>query len=284
MDFARYKTNKQLAHKCFVEVGNKLPNYSNLVNRGLITLKADSKKQITLVVTDSWNNKSEIKISATGEAANATISAEESKMDWKSDHTIKVDGVKIHIPGGTLYKDENISLSTKAACAKCETSIYSIGNKTIPAQNRMTLSIHKDQLSKKEKLVWAAMNGNGNGSGLTTKWDGDWLFAHPKEFGDYAIMEDKAAPTINVSNFANGKIVKRGSKISMTATDYLSGITFYEATIDDKWALLQHDAKRNYFWHDFEDSLTPGSHVITLTFKDEVGNIATFQSVFTYQP
>jgi hypothetical protein len=47
---------------------------------------------------------------------------------------------------------------------------------------------------------------------------------------------------------------------------------------------LQHDAKRNLYWHRFEENLSEGSHVFTAVFSDEVGNTSTYQAVFTYQP
>jgi len=284
IDYKRYKNNSQKNHKTYVEEGNKLPAYSNLVNRGLISLKPNDKKQIKIIVSDSWGNQSEIRLTATGEEAYPWETSAETKTSWQNSQSIKIEGVKVSISAGTLYKDEEIKLSTRPACGNCLTEIYKIGENTIPAHKRFSLSIHKDQLAKTDKVVWAAVNSSGNGSGLTSTWEGDWLVAHPRDFGDYAVMEDQTAPTLNVTNFANGKIVKRGTSVSMTATDYLSGITFYEATIDGSWVLLKHDGKRNYFWHDFEDSLATGSHVLTLTFKDEVGNITTFQSVFTYQP
>ena len=59
-------------------------------------------------------------------------------------------------------------------------------------------------------------------------------------------------------------------------------MTDYKAEIDGNWVLLKHDAKRSLFWHDFEDDLSDGKHELSLTFTDEVGNITTYHSVFTY--
>jgi murein DD-endopeptidase MepM/ murein hydrolase activator NlpD len=66
MDFARYKNNRQLAHKTYVEPGNKLSLYSDVKNHGGAFLKPNQKTLITLIVTDSWGNTSEIRLTATG--------------------------------------------------------------------------------------------------------------------------------------------------------------------------------------------------------------------------
>ncbi len=284
IDFERYKKTGAMTHKCYLEPGNKLPSYNSVINRGLLDLKAGSTKQVDLIVWDSWGNKSEIRLAVKGEEYTAMQDATVTKMDWQSAHTIKIEGVKIYLPPATLYKDEDINVTTKPACTLCETSIYQVGERTIPAHARYVISIHKDQLKSTEKMVWAVVNSSGNGSGLTSVWDGDWLNASPKEFGTFAVMQDNNPPILTVNGFANGKIVKKGGRVSMTAKDYLSGITFYEATIDGNWVLLECDGKRSYYWHDFDSSLAPGSHTLILTFKDEVGNITTFQSNFTYQP
>ncbi len=284
MDFEKYKAKRQLAHNCFVWPGNFLTNYSHLVNSGFITLDANSQKQIKLIVSDSWGNKSTIQLTATGTDNTVISSDKANQISWKEAHTIKIDGVKIYIPAKSLYKNEEIKIQKSPACSTCETEIYQIGESTIPSHKRYSLGIHKSQLTKTEKLVWANMSGNNVGSGLTTNWEGDYLTANPREFGEFAVVQDLAEPNLEVKNFSNGKIVTAGDKISIYATDKLSGITQYECSIDGQWALLQHDAKRNYFWHDFEDNLTAGSHIITLTFTDEVGNTTTYQAVFTYQP
>jgi murein DD-endopeptidase MepM/ murein hydrolase activator NlpD len=284
MDFARYKLNRQLAHKCYVEPGNKLSTYQSVKHRGLIALKNGKTKQVKIVVEDSWGNQSIINLSATGKSGNTLSALPENQLEWNKPNTIKLDGIRIDMASGTLYRDRQIAVTPTTACKNCFSPIYKIGENTIPAHKRYDLGIHREQLKKTDKLVWAVMDGNEAKSGLTTKWKGDWLTARPREFGSFAVMRDTIAPRLNVTNFANGKTVKKGSTIKVIATDNLSGITQYKASIDGKWVLLKHDAKRNLYWHEFEENLSTGSHVLTVVFTDEVGNTSSYQAVFTYQP
>jgi hypothetical protein len=190
--------------------------------------------------------------------------------------------MKVTIPAKTLYKPERIALKVLDKCQNCLSPVYSIGETSIPAHNRIKVSIHKSQLSATDRVVWA--NVNGRQSGLTSTWEGDWLTAQPKTFGNYAVLRDTVPPILSVKDFTNGKVVKKGAVVRMTATDQLSGITEYQANIDGRWVLLQHDAKNNLFWHEFEDDLPAGSHTLSVIMKDEVGNATSFQSVFTFQP
>jgi murein DD-endopeptidase MepM/ murein hydrolase activator NlpD len=280
MDYARVKNQKQYNHKCFVEQGNKLPAYTSLVNRGLISAKPGKTARILILITDSWGNQSQIKVTVTGTEPGAASPEPANLLQWNEPNTVKLDGIKAYLPAQTLYKNENIQLRKIGACAKCVSASYSVGDATIPAHKRFDLSIHRDQLTKTDRVVWATSAGGG----LTSTWQGDWLVAHPREFGTYAVLRDTIAPSLNVLNLAKGAIVKKGQRVRLTATDGLSGITFYEATVDGHWVLLQFDAKNKLFWHDFEESLTPGNHTLSITMKDEVGNTTIWESVFSYQP
>ena len=281
IDYARKVNYGQMVHRCFVEPGDKLSVYNHVEKRGLVELKAGQSKQIDIKVQDSWGNISTIKLKATGTNGQTMAEPEAIKLAWNEAHTIKLGDVQLQMSANTLYRDEQIEISRDPACSTCETPVYVIGEKTIPAHKRYSLSIHRSALQKQDRLVWALMDGKGHGSGLTTTWKGDWLTAKPSAFGRFAVMRDTIAPTVHV-NLKKEQIVKAGSKISATATDGLSGVTFYQARIDGHWVLLKHDAKRHYYWHEFGDDLAAGQHEIELIFKDEVGNMRSFTSVFSY--
>jgi hypothetical protein len=284
MDYTRYKRYKQLTHKCYVEPGNKLSTYQNLRQRGLINLENGQVQRIKIVVEDSWGNQSIINLNAAGRSGKMLSSEPQNVLAWNKPNTIKINDVRVIIPSGTLYRDQEIVIQSTRGTEACLSPVFEIGEATIPAHKRYDLSIHRNQLPKTDRLVWAVLSDDNSASGLTTHWQGDWLTARPREFGRFAVMRDTVDPVLSVRNFANGKTVRQGSTVQIVATDNLSGITNYKATIDGKWVLLQHDAKRNLYWHRFEENLSEGSHVFTAVFSDEVGNTSTYQAVFTYQP
>lgn len=285
MDFARYINLKQLTHKCYVEPGNYLSVYSSKKNRGTINIREAEEKNIKLVIKDSWGNTSEVRLKARGYSPE-TAEPDTSLLDFTITNTIKSEGLEVIIPAKTMYKNQPLKLQRANNCLDCESVIYKVGDATIPAHNRFTIRIHKNQLRNTDRVVWAITNGNENGktSGLTSAWEGDWLLAKPRAFGYFVVMQDTVAPIMKVQDFANGRVVKPGHKLYITATDNLSGITEYKAMIDGKWVLLERDAKKNLWWHDFEKNLEAGSHTLTIIMSDEVGNKTSFQAVFTYHP
>lgn len=281
MDFARVKTAKQYTHKTYVEPGNKLQwAYSNLKNRGLITTSPGATTNVTLLITDSWGNKSEVRLAITGVSKSLAVAEPANALKWDEPHTIKLDGVRVYIASGTLYRNQAIELRKVGICAGCISAQFAVGQTTIPAHKRFDLSIHRDQLSNADRVLWASTSGGG----LTSTWEGDWLVAHPREFGTYVVKRDTIAPSLQILNLAQGGIVKKGQSLRIKASDALSGITFYEAMIDGAWVLVKHDAKNNLYWHEFEQNLSPGSHNLEIIMKDEVGNTTTWETVFTYQP
>lgn len=285
MDFSRYIRYRQLTHKCYLEPGDFFGYYQNVSNRGIISIKPNQIKQVVLEIFDVAGNKTEIQLTVKGVAPTATeaLQSNAKSAPFGQAQSIKLDAVSVHIPANTLYADADLSLTKEGRCAVCASDIYVLGEPTLAAHKRYDLRMHRSALPASDKYVWAILNGNSPKSGLTTTWQGDWLVAHPREFGRFAVVEDTVPPAIKVQNFNNGKLVKSGEDLVLTATDNLSGITKYRATIDGKWVLLEHDAKRNRYWHTFDaELLTAGSHTISIIMEDEVGNTATWQSVFTY--
>lgn len=281
IDYERFALSKQRTHKTYVEAGNFLSLYPTLKNRGTISLAPNQTKTIKILVRDSWGNQSQVLIMANGQASEVAP-PDTGLMNFEIANTIKLDGFKVSIPAKTLYKTERVALQKTNACSSCASETFKIGQTTIAAHGRYTISIHKSQLTQTEKVVWATLDGRP--SGLTSTWEGAYLIAKPRSFGSFAVLQDLEAPKLNVQNFAQGKIVKPGNRIRFTATDNLSGITKYTANIDGTWVLVQHDAKNNLYWHDFEADLKPGTHTLTILLQDEVGNKTSQQIVFTYQP
>jgi murein DD-endopeptidase MepM/ murein hydrolase activator NlpD len=285
MDYARYRTSKQLTHKCYVEPGDKFGRYKHVINGGVVSALNNGTRQVTILVEDAWGNASEIRLNVRSFINHTLTAIPENVVHWNEPYSVKADPLKVQIAPGTLYHDEVLEVKQKKPCYGCLTAVYAIGEEIIPAHKRYQLGIHKSALKDHDKLVWAIISPSGHKSGLTTNWQGDWLMANPREFGHFAVLKDTIAPMIKVQQFTSGKQVTKGAQLQLTATDNLSGITKYEAFIDDQWILLAHDAKRNLWWHTFGESpLAEGLHTIIVRMIDEVGNTSTWQSVFTYKP
>jgi hypothetical protein len=56
----------------------------------------------------------------------------------------------------------------------------------------------------------------------------------------------------------------------------------WRATINGKWALLVHDAKRDRLTYEFPDDLASGEHTFRLEVTDAMGNAEVFEESFLH--
>jgi len=69
--------------------------------------------------------------------------------------------------------------------------------------------------------------------------------------------------------------------LGIIATDNLSGIRSYRATIDGKWVLMAYDFKKNLLFYTFDDTLAAGEHIFNMDVSDDKGNTSNINFLFT---
>ena len=136
--------------------------------------------------------------------------------------------------------------------------------------------------SLRSKAIIANCNeGRPDNCGGT--WQGEWLCARNKSFGDYCIMADTLAPRISPVIFSAD--MRRKSSISFRLLDNFAvagtadNLT-YRGTIDGKWVLFEWDKKRNRITYTFDEHVGKGQHTIRVTAKDDRGNEGVFEGKF----
>ena len=115
-------------------------------------------------------------------------------------------------------------------------------------------------------------------------WQNDQLTAKSKNFGKYIVAVDTISPEIVPVNFTENKMYVDGESIVFKVIDKISGIKSYNAYINDKWALLEYDAKSDLMIYRVDkDRLLKGlTYSIKLHVVDRMNNIAIFESQFVY--
>jgi hypothetical protein len=111
---------------------------------------------------------------------------------------------------------------------------------------------------------------------------GDFLETRIEGFGTYFITVDTVSPVIQPITLAKSKKAESG-KLDFKIRDHLSGIGNYVAYIDNQWVLFEYDEKNDLISCNLStEKFEKGQHKIVLWVYDKVGNIATFESNFSW--
>jgi len=113
--------------------------------------------------------------------------------------------------------------------------IFKIGNPTVPIKNSIYISMKVDSGKvNKSKNIYRK-----NGQSLTFlngKWENGRIRFFTSKFGEFVCLADTVPPTIS-------RIALNRKVASFKISDSLSGIEWYEATVNGKWLLMSYDYK-----------------------------------------
>lgn len=286
IDYETYLRKKVRYQKSFIEPNNPLTIYSKEINKGMIEFNSrSSQKEFQYNVIDTYGNKSSLKFSI-----NTILSPKYSpklnpKIDtifsFLDDNVFDDHNLIMHIPRCALYKDLDFEYQIKDTMFGAITPTYQLQNDYTPLHDYIDVSIKVGRLKEelREKAVMINIDRNGKYYSRGGEWRNNYLTAHSKNFGGFAVMIDTVAPTIKPYNIYNNKNMSNNSSIIVTIADNLSGIKSYRGEIDGKWILMEYEAKKAQLFHDF-DNLPTGDHLFKIELIDGVGNKSVLEIPF----
>jgi murein DD-endopeptidase MepM/ murein hydrolase activator NlpD len=282
IDYPTYLTQKRSIQKSFVDPGNPLKIYSNLINSGRITFNDGKLHQVKYLITDSKGNKSTLSFDVQS-SASAIITHPLAPAGipflYNKSNEYKADEVKVVLPKGTLYNDLNFSYKkTAKPQGNAYSAIHHIQNNLTPLHVGFELSIKADSMLSNYQKKALIVNTNRVSQGGV--YENGYVKANPRNFGSFFIAIDTIPPKIIPVNIANGKNMNGSSKISFKISDNLSGIKSFNGYIDGKWVLMEFDAKTASLWHSFDEQTTTGKHNFELLVIDMKDNIKKYAAEF----
>nr|WP_121273916.1 M23 family metallopeptidase [Pedobacter schmidteae] len=283
IDYPTYINTKKSIQKSFVDPGNPLKIYYNLVNNGRIAFTDGKLHQLKYTVTDGKGNKSTLAFNVQANAA-AVISTPEppasaSTFSYATQNEFNNEEVKVIVPKGSLYNDMNFTYKRLPKPAgNAYSAIHQIHNNLTPLHTGFELWIKADStLNKyKEKTVIVSTGRSSQGG----YFENGYVKAKPRNFGGYFIAIDTIAPSITPVNIADGKSMAGISKISFKIRDNLSGIKSFNGYIDGRWILMEFDTKSASLWHTFDEKTTPGKHTLEVIVSDMKDNNKNYTVTF----
>ncbi len=276
IDYKERLQSRRKIHKCFLEKNNKLKGaYLKINNKGILNNLKDGKHEVKIIVSDSYQNSSEITFFLNYENQNVEKKTEKDKktndyyINSNQDFSFSQNKVDIMIKKGNLYTD--CDFIYKEIKKENNNTSYIIGDKNIPIHKGISIAIKPDYHidESKNKLALAQLKNN-KWSYIKSKWENGKIQGTSKRFGQFTIIKDTKKPTIKAINLKEDMSGKKSIKFKVR--DNFSGINYYTATLNGEWILMEYDAKNNLLEHFFKNGTSNKKQKLILTVKDGLEN------------
>ncbi|MCK4406543.1 MAG: M23 family metallopeptidase [Bacteroidales bacterium] len=291
IDYKEFKLNKKRIQKSFIEPNNRLSIYDSTVNRGRIIFSDSLYHNITYVIEDVKNNSSELSFVVKSNI-NHNIDSIVQDSSFISQHIFlyntenrfEQDDIKIYFPENCFYNSFDFVYKESESIEGVFSKVHHIHNEYTPVHRRFNISIRTDSLPEflRGKAIIVRLNKNDDLRAKGGKWKNGFITAKVREFGRYTVIVDTIAPEIKPLNIHNKKKIYNYKTIKIKIIDELSGIKFYRGTMNDKWILMEYDAKNDLLTYFIDDRMKKGKNHFKLEVKDERDNISVYKAVLDY--
>ncbi len=257
--------------------GNKMSNFKTLIGDGTFDFSDEKFHTVRMEVADVSGNTTQCIIPVLSQKSKEFPEKQTPGIDahlfaWNKENTFKTDNLQLSIPVGCLY--DNIDFEyLEIPKTKEVYSVYcKLHDPTVPLHQKMTVSIKPEGLPEKlySKALLVRIDRDGKRSAAGGSYKNGWVTAETNLFDTYAVAIDTIKPKITF-------VEQTANAIRFTISDNLSGIATYRGTIDDKWVLMEYDAKNRALVYRFDNRLKTGKNAFKLVVTDAKGN----QTVYT---
>jgi murein DD-endopeptidase MepM/ murein hydrolase activator NlpD len=289
VDHEQRVNEKRKIQKMFIDPGNYLNIYDTRVDNGLISLSDTSAQHATLIVSDAYMNQSQLDFHFRYAPDTSLSHFTDEGIYFLADYenTFDTTHVRLEATRHSFYTNFYFNYSLQQTSGDAISDIHSIHNETTAVHKRMKLWI-KPKISlnekQKEQALICFINDEGEKSGLSSTWDGDYLITHTRGFGKYSIELDTAAPNVLAQNITENANMQSKSRIELKITDELSGIAEYKGYIDGVWVLFEYDAKNDLIFYRFDKERIKSNtnHDLEVYVTDAMGNTGMLFTSFYY--
>ena len=287
IDYEEKVLSKRKFHKCYRLPHNPLKNYKTILNSGYINLEDNRTYQIKFEVFDSYKNKSELSFylkkakidyKDTSEVTNEIV----RKFSWYNENNFSNNNFKISINKNYLYESIDFKYLEKDSLEGVYGKIHQCHYEIVPLHKSAKISIRASVPRHLREKVYIAKIKGEKFRYFGNKWENNFLTAKISEFGDFAIAADTTLPKITGVNIYPGKEIKKQQTIKCLIEDKESGIKKYNASINNKWILMEYDHKRKLLEYDFNEIIQKGENIFNLEVEDMLGNIKNYSAKFYY--
>ncbi len=289
IDYCEKIENRKKYHRCYKLPHNKLKNYSNLVNNGIINFNDSLPHKINLEVSDIFGNISNIsfKVKSTNQPFLRKCPAPKDPLNtffkFNTANIFKKKNISLHMQAFSLYESIMFHYNTSDSISGIFGEIHHIHYNNTPVHKKYVLALKANIAnSLKNKTYIATTDMKGGFSYVGGEWVNGFLKTKTRKFGNFCIVADTIMPKITELNIFEGKVLKNQNTIKLRIEDKNSGIKSYRGEIDGKWILMDYDHKKGLLYFDIDQNINKGEHTFKLKVIDNVNNTKEYKAKFTY--
>lgn len=291
IDYEIYQRDKIYIERTFVLPNDKLDLYKNIVNRGIFNFNGNKLHNAEIIVTDMNNNISSLSFKVKSQTSKILNSPELSDkesvlMPFNRSNHYETENIQVNIPSGALYDTLEFSYKKGNRTRGMLSELHCVSDRYTPVHKAYTLSIKPDSIpaGKRSKMLIIKLDDDQKKNAMNSYWAEGFLSAEVMSFGKFYVGIDTVAPEISPNGFSGGAILTGTEEMIIRISDDLSGINYYEPSIDGKWALFEYDQKNNKLIYKFDpEKITRGTkHKLSLKVADNKDNISYFNCDFRW--
>ncbi len=285
VDYEDWRRNDSFYMKSYVEPGNKLRIYNNVVNRGIITINEEREYDLSYTLTDYFGNQTTFSFIIQGkkEMISKSVESNTQRMSYNQDNTYSRSDLEFKIPSGNLYTDLQFKYGIRNSM-ECVSPVYTLHQYETAALHDycpLKIKVPENMLGEDISKYYIARVSGSRKIFNKSEYKGGWFEAKIRDFGDYAVVSDFTSPVITPVLPNKWGI---NGKINCKISDKDSGIKTFKALIDNKFYLLEYDAKNSLLSAKLDASRIQknGEHTFILTVTDNCGNEAKYTTDFNW--
>jgi hypothetical protein len=288
IDYAEKQTHGSKIQKCFLSKNNQLGIYKDVIDDGKIIFNDDTTHLVTYLVKDYFGNTTEINLKV--KSTTQTI-IKPTKNTFVLNNCIETKSFNypeatITVPANAAYDDYVFNYTKSIQSKGFYSNLHKIMNTKTALQKSVSIRLKSinlpDSLTTKACIV--SINDKGKRSYVGGEYTAGWIEAKTKSWGDFAISIDTIAPKLRPAfKFQKDSLIidlTKEKQIGVIASDDLSGIKNYRATIDGKWVLCEYETKKNLLFCTFDEQYQAGVHTFNIEVLDDKNNRATYTFLF----
>lgn len=182
-----------------------------------------------------------------------------------TEYTYYSDAVDIEFPEMALYDTLFLTLRLP----KDSSLNYVIGNSFTPLHKTVAITL-KEVHTAFDRKTAVYRSDNNRFSYLGGEWRNDQVRFFTRELGNFSILKDSIPPSIT-------KVYAHSAGVRFRIRDNLSGISYFEATLNGQWLLMNYDYKTGLLQSEKLDRSLPLKGELVLRVVDNAGNEKIFQ-------